>query len=78
MPSVANLRDHALTRLWPGRVARLVVVRTQRADLDQIARWVEAGALRPVVAQVLPLARIRDAQEAQQSRRTHGKIVITL
>ncbi|MEQ1440253.1 NAD(P)-dependent alcohol dehydrogenase [Fontimonas sp. SYSU GA230001] len=78
VPSVANLCDHALTQVWPGRTARLVVVRTRRADLEQIARWVEAGALRPVIAQVLPLAQVRAAQDAQQSRHTHGKIVLTI
>mgnify|MGYP006146714705 CR=1 FL=1 len=67
-----------LTRLWPGRTARLVVVRTRRADLQQIGRWAETGALKPVVAQVMPIAQVREAQEALQSRRTHGKIVLTL
>lgn len=78
VPSAAHLRDHALTLLSPGRRARLVVVRTRRDDLQQIARWVEAGTLRPVVAQVLPLAELRRAQEMLQSKRTHGKIVLTL
>ena len=35
VPSAANLRDHVLTRLWPGRTARLVVVRTV-PDLDAL------------------------------------------
>ncbi len=77
VPSARNLLDHALTRLWCGRTARLVVVRTRRADLELLARWVEAGTLRAVVAQQLPLSEIGAAQALLQTRRTHGKIVLT-
>lgn len=61
VPSPANIRDHALTLLWPGRTARLVVVKKRREALEQIARWVESGKLRPVVATVLPLSVMREA-----------------
>lgn len=78
VPSPANIRDHALTLLWPGRTARLVVVKTRREDLEQIARWVESGKLRPVVATVLPLSAMREAHVQIQAKRTHGKIVLTV
>lgn len=77
VPSAANLRDHALTALWPGRSARLVVVKTRRDDLLQLVRWVEDGRLKPVVAKVLPLSAMREAHALIQTKRTHGKIVLT-
>lgn len=78
VPSSANIRDHALTLPWPGRAARLVVVKTRREDLEQIARWVESGKLRPVVARVLPLSSMREAHALIETKRTHGKIVLTV
>lgn len=78
VPSPANLRDHALTLLWPGRTARLVVVKTRREDLEQIAGWVETSKLKPVVAKVMPLSAMREAHALIQAKRTHGKIVLTV
>lgn len=78
VPNATNIRDHVLTRFSFGRRARLVVVQTRRNDLDQLAHWVADGRLRPVVAQVLPLEQMRTAHLAIQTRRTHGKIVLTL
>lgn len=78
VPSPSNIRDHALTLLWPGRTARLVVVKTRREDLEQIARWVETSNLKPVVAKVMPLSAMREAHALIQAKRTHGKIVLTV
>ena len=78
VPSVRNVIDHLLTRFWPGRRARLVVVKSRRVDLEQLAAWVADGRLRPVIAAVLPLSRVREAHEQLQTRRTHGKIVLRI
>ena len=76
VPNARTLRDHLLTRLWPGKRGLLVVVKSKRADLDQLARWTASGQLRPVIAQQLPLSAMRQAHEAIQTKRTHGKIVL--
>jgi NADPH:quinone reductase-like Zn-dependent oxidoreductase len=78
VPNQRNIRDHVLTRLWPGKRARSVVVRSRQADLEQVARWVDEGQLRPVIDPTLPIAQIVDAQLRLQSKRTRGKIVLTL
>jgi NADPH:quinone reductase-like Zn-dependent oxidoreductase len=56
--------------------ARLVVVRSRRADLEWLAGLVERGGLRPVIDRVLPLAEIAEAQRYLATRRARGKIVL--
>jgi len=56
--------------------ARLVVVRSKRADLDLLSEMVRRGALRPIVAAVLPFEDFREAHRLIETRRTVGKIVL--
>jgi NADPH:quinone reductase-like Zn-dependent oxidoreductase len=56
--------------------ARLVVVRSRRADLEWLADLVERGQLRAVVDRVLPLADIAEAQRYLATRRARGKVVL--
>jgi len=65
-----------LTRFFSHRKARLVVVKSVRDDLEQVRNWVAAGLLRPVVHNVFPLEKIREAHVQQETKHTRGKIVI--
>jgi NADPH:quinone reductase-like Zn-dependent oxidoreductase len=56
--------------------ARLVVVRSRRADLEWVAAQVDAGRLRAVIDRVLPLAEIAEAQRCLGTRRARGKVVL--
>jgi NADPH:quinone reductase-like Zn-dependent oxidoreductase len=56
--------------------ARLVVVRSRRADLEWLAALIERGRLRAVIDRVLPLADIAEAQRYLATRRARGKVVI--
>ena len=56
--------------------ARLVVVRSRRADLEWLAALVERGQLRAVIDRVLPLAHIAEAQRYLATRRARGKVVL--
>jgi NADPH:quinone reductase-like Zn-dependent oxidoreductase len=76
VPNRRNVIDHLRTRFWPGRRARLVVVRSKRADLETLSGWVADGSLKPVIAGRFALDELRQAHEAIQSRRTHGKLII--
>ncbi len=58
--------------------AALVLVRSRRADLEQLAAWVDAGLLRPVVDRVLPLEESREAHAYVETRRARGKVVVTI
>ena len=52
------------------------IVRTDRAQLAEVARLVDAGSLRPVVARIVPLAEGRAAYAPRSQGSTRGKIAI--
>lgn len=66
------------TRDSSGKKARLVIVRSDRGDLATVCRWAETGRLTPVIHDVFPLARIDAAHRQQETKHTHGKLVITI
>lgn len=61
-----------------GRQAKLVIVRSDSGDLDQVRRWVEAGLIRPVIHAIYPLSDIAVAQRQQESKHTRGKLVVSI
>lgn len=75
VPGVATVALHLLTR-WLPRRARLVVVRSNRADLEQLARWAGEGQLVPVIDRVVPLAETAAGQAHVETKRARGKVVV--
>jgi NADPH:quinone reductase-like Zn-dependent oxidoreductase len=75
VPSRRILLDRLRTALGPVR-ARLVRVRPRTADLALLARHLDAGALRPQVDRVFPLAEAAEAVRHLERRRAHGKVVV--
>ena len=55
-----------------------LTVEADRADLDEISALADAGALRPVLAEVLPLEQAAKAHELIETGHVHGKIVLTV
>lgn len=55
-----------------------VFVQPNVEELDEIARLVDAGKVKPIVEKVFPLPEARAAQELNARRHTHGKVVITV
>jgi NADPH:quinone reductase-like Zn-dependent oxidoreductase len=68
---------HFATRFLSRR-ARLVVVKSNTRDLEQLAQWVEAGTLRAVIDRVVPLTEAAAAQGHVETRRARGKVVVSL
>ena len=54
------------------------IVSGNRGQLDQISALVDGGKLKPVIAEVLPLARAREAFEHGAASHAPGKIVLQL
>lgn len=77
VPGPRAFVDELRARLG-GPPARLVVVRSRRADLAHLSARIEAGALRPVVDRVLPLAQIAEGHRFLETKRARGKVVIEL
>jgi NADPH:quinone reductase-like Zn-dependent oxidoreductase len=53
-----------------------VFVQPNRAQLEEIAMLVDAGKLRPIVEEVLPLKEAARAHEKNQTLHTRGKLVL--
>lgn len=61
---------------WSQQPRRLVVVRSRRRDLEQLAEWVRVGTLRPVVDRVWPLSEGAAAHTYIETKRARGKVVL--
>ncbi|KJS31160.1 MAG: hypothetical protein VR64_12595 [Desulfatitalea sp. BRH_c12] len=66
------------TRTASGQKARLIVVRADADDLAHVARWAEDGRIEPIIHAVYPMDQIAAAHRQQETKHTHGKIVITI
>jgi len=75
IPKPATVLQDLVYR-WSRQPRRLVVVRSRRRDLEQLAEWVRAGALRPVVDRVWPLSEGAAAHAYIETKRARGKVVL--
>lgn len=77
IPRPDTVARDLLTRL-SRRPARLVVVKSNRPDLSQLARWIDAGKLRPVVDRVYPIEEAAAAHAYLETKRARGKVVLEI
>lgn len=77
VPSLSRaLRD--LASRWSARSERMLVVRPNRKDLEQLASWMVRGELRAVVDARYALAQAADAFRRLESKRARGKVLIEI
>ncbi len=77
VPSVRIAVQHGLTRFF-GKRARLVVVKSNRGDLELLAKWIDEGKLKPVVDRVVSFGEVAAAQAHIETKRARGKVVIRI
>jgi len=53
-----------------------VIMKRSAADLDELARLVQKGALKPRLGETMNLSQAKEAQELSESGRTHGKVIL--
>lgn len=75
---VIGLMARKVTAAARARNARYeyLFMRADGEQLEEIARLVESGAIKPLVEKVFPLAQVRDAIAYSESGRATGKVVI--
>ena len=76
VPRLVTLGGEFLARVGFKR-SRLVQVRSNAADLNQIREWVETNQLRPHVEKVYPAASAHEAHRHIEGKHTTGKIVLS-
>jgi len=62
----------------PGRRGVFFIVRPEREQLGRIATLIDSGAVRPVIAETIPLAKARYAFERGVAGHTRGKLVLAV
>ena len=55
-----------------------VLMKRSASDLAELAVLVQKGALKPRLAQTMPLSQAREAQELSQTGKTHGKVILNV
>ncbi len=75
VPAVNTVVMHGLTSFFARR-ARLVVVKSNAIDLEQLAQWVAAGTLCAVVDRVVPFTEVGSGQAHVETKRARGKVVV--
>jgi NADPH:quinone reductase-like Zn-dependent oxidoreductase len=73
---VAFLRLLLLPWFRKGVRSRHVIKRCDGEQLGEITRLVEAGAIKPIIDRVVPLAEIQEAHRHSESHHARGKIVV--
>lgn len=77
LPRPDTIRRGALARIGLHR-ASLVVVRSRRADLEQLSGWLRSGSLRPVIDRVFSWTDLAEAHRHVETRHARGKVVLTV
>jgi alcohol dehydrogenase len=74
--AAAMIKLHLFPLVTKGIKSRHVIKRCDGEQLGVIADLVEAGAIRPVIDRVFPLAEVSDAHRHSESHHARGKIVL--
>ena len=53
-----------------------VIMRRNAADLAELARLVENGAVKPRLSETMRLSQAREAQELSENGKTRGKVIL--
>ena len=77
VPKLRNFVD-AFFSTFRRKTARVVLVKSNRADLELIAEWLIAGKLKPVIDRVYPLTAAAEAHRYIETKRARGKVVLTI
>ncbi len=78
VPSRQIFNDHIATAFGTVHKARLIIVRPNHADLDQLAWWVNHGQLKPVLDRIITMADTADGQRFLETKRARGKVVVQI
>ena len=78
IPGPGSVVDELLARIGLRKTARLVIVKSNRADLEWLAEHLADGRLQVHVSASYALEEVRDAHLAMQSGHTRGKLVVRL
>lgn len=77
IPSARVFKDVAITFVRRKR-AKLVIVKSRRADLDWLRQQIDGGSIRVVVDRSFSLDDVADAHRYMETKRARGKVVLAV
>lgn len=77
-PFPGNFLQSFLTALSPGQKYKVILLKSNRADLIYLKEQIEAEKIRSVIDRTYPLSEIAVAHTYSETERTVGKVVITI
>jgi NADPH:quinone reductase-like Zn-dependent oxidoreductase len=83
VPSPKNLKSMVITKIQSFffkscKKAVVVMVKSDGSDLDEVAKLILAGSVKPVIDQVFPLQQASLAHDHSRSLRAKGKIILEI
>ena len=81
IPSPKNLKAMATTKIKSllfktCKKAMVVMVKSDGSDLEDVAKLISAGSVKPVIDQIFPLQQASQAHDHSRSLRAKGKIIL--
>lgn len=77
-PYPANYVQSFFTAFLPGPKYKVILLKSNTADLEFLKQQIEAGHIRSVIDRTYPLAETAAAHQQGETERTVGKVVITI
>ncbi|UOQ50821.1 NAD(P)-dependent alcohol dehydrogenase [Hymenobacter cellulosivorans] len=77
-PDPKDMAAGVLASVFSNKKMSLFVAANRGTDLALISAWLQAGALRPIIAQTFPLPETAAAHRLSEAGRVAGKIVLTV
>lgn len=77
VPKPTSLWGELLARVRVSKKHRLVIVRSNTADLELLGGWVQQQKLKPIISHRFTMGDIRAAHKHMETGHTQGKIIVT-
>jgi NADPH:quinone reductase-like Zn-dependent oxidoreductase len=83
VPSPKNLKSMVITKIQSFffkscKKATVVMVKSEGSDLDEVAKLISAGSVKPVIDHVFPLQQASLAHDHSRSLSAKGKIILVI
>ncbi len=77
LPSVGVVLN-SITGLFSTKKGKMINVKSNLQDLQQLTKWIENGKLKPIVEKIYPLEDVIEAHRYSETGRVVGKLVISI
>jgi NADPH:quinone reductase-like Zn-dependent oxidoreductase len=77
LPSVGVILN-AITGIFSSKKARMINVKSNPQDLQQLTKWIENGKVKPIIDKIYPLEDVREAHRHSETGRVVGKLALSI